>query len=768
MTHKTAELLDFYRLRLKTPLFTYYAVDGYPLGWQQTRLFGTSADAIESAEIVGAVLTDGVCVLDPDLKNGGDASFERLTRDFNLPPTFTVRTASGGHHYYFQSAQPLRTINRGVAKDYDGVDFLSKGSHVVAAGSVRRGYPREDKPDGEYVVVNDAPVAYLPERLRRAWQEAMSSGPTVVIDADDVDLTEWDKIGLQDSLTYWLERVREAQDGSKYYTVRDAYYVGVNCGRYLDDFDADDWWESIVEAAPYVISSSSERSIRNLSDDKLKAPNIVIAAQTRATEIQDVETRPVETHATRMEAQLLKHSNTGLLPVSHLGMALRVARKHSNEVMYVGGLGWFAWDGTRWREDPEGAVVRRYISQTVPDLYEEAAEMTRRGVDAGIVGKHVLAATRYQDRYDLQSVEGMLRDYVEGDRELLDGDPRVINVANGVVILPEHADDPVRFEAHSPSFMCTRLANVSYHPEREVGGTFLDDQLRLFFPVEGERQYFQKLLGLTLVGDNREQLVTIHTGKSDRGANGKGTVLGAFDRLFGDYSGPLDNELVSKDARRSDDTKLSTYRGKRMLLLSEFSKKLDTEKLKAWTGGDPVQVRVAYARVPFDLHVDASIHISANSLPEMAPDAAWWRRAKIVTWRADITQEQKRPSSEVNAEMDQHASELLNWAIEGYRLYLRDGLTDPESVTERTRSVQADEDWRLSFIETYLVESPGSVLLCADLWKVYQSRYHGREVPTRNRFYRTMDTWLGESEKTMSGKGWHGWKLRDDVEESPF
>src|SRR4051794_40057175 len=63
-----------------------------------------------------------------------------------------------------------------------------------------------------------------------------------------------------------------------------------------------------------------------------------------------------------------------MLPQTHYGLAEGVIMRHGDGLLHVPGLGWHVWDGTRWRRDDDGAVVR-CVKSTVRELREAAARM---------------------------------------------------------------------------------------------------------------------------------------------------------------------------------------------------------------------------------------------------------------------------------------------------------------------------------------------------------------------------------------------------------
>ena len=96
---------------------------------------------------------DGLIVLDIDTGKGGDESLAALELLYDLPPTRTVRTPSGGRHLYYSGP----AVGNSVGRLGRGVDIRSRGGYVVAPGS------RTDA--GAYEWANDLPVAPAPEWL---------------------------------------------------------------------------------------------------------------------------------------------------------------------------------------------------------------------------------------------------------------------------------------------------------------------------------------------------------------------------------------------------------------------------------------------------------------------------------------------------------------------------------------------------------------------------------------------------------------------------
>jgi putative DNA primase/helicase len=76
----------------------------------------------------------GIVVVDVDPRNGGDvAALEALGP---MPATLTVRTPSGGTHYYFTVPKGISVPKDNTGKLGKGIDFLGDGAYVVLPPSV--------------------------------------------------------------------------------------------------------------------------------------------------------------------------------------------------------------------------------------------------------------------------------------------------------------------------------------------------------------------------------------------------------------------------------------------------------------------------------------------------------------------------------------------------------------------------------------------------------------------------------------------------------
>jgi hypothetical protein len=112
------------------------------------------------------ISTTGFMVLDVDMKNGKNgladlAELEQLHGE--LPPTRTVRTHSGGRHYYFRLPDGMEIAQRCGLGTSKGLDLKGYHNYVVGPGTVTE--------KGRYELVNDVKMADLP--LAPEWLLAL-------------------------------------------------------------------------------------------------------------------------------------------------------------------------------------------------------------------------------------------------------------------------------------------------------------------------------------------------------------------------------------------------------------------------------------------------------------------------------------------------------------------------------------------------------------------------------------------------------------------
>lgn len=372
-----------------------------------------------------------------------------------------------------------------------------------------------------------------------------------------------------------------------------------------------------------------------------------------------------------------------------LRIAYRLADAYAGRLLYVHGIGWHTWDGTRWAEDDRGAaqnavydVLRQALADSLTDT-DLRADVRKCESANGVRGVLELASA-------LEPFAVTVND--------LDQDGYLLNCANGTLDLRTGELRP-----HDPMDLITKVTTAAYDPN--AAGTTWAQFLASVLPDEAVRGYFQRFIGLALLGMVREHIFTIATGT---GANGKGTAYNAILDAIGDYGhvGESDLFMRAKSNPNAASPAQMRLRGKRFVVVSETERDhhLAAALMKNLTGGDPVTARPLYgAPVTFD--PSHTVLMVTNYLPTVAgDDPAIWRRIRVVPFDVTIPEADRDPR--LGERLQLEADAILAWAVQGYWQYLERGMDAPPAVRAATDRYQHDSDAVAQFIDARCVINP--------------------------------------------------------------
>lgn len=149
---------------------------------------------------VGVALDPGTIVVDVDVRDGkpGAASLRMLAALWDeLPPTYTVATASGGEHRYFRVDERF-LYGKQLA---EGIDLKTAGGYVVGPGSIIGG--KEYSVSASHKVA-DLPSEYVALAERAPGKERSTAPIDVEIDTESAvtRAVEWLRDSAPDSGTF--------------------------------------------------------------------------------------------------------------------------------------------------------------------------------------------------------------------------------------------------------------------------------------------------------------------------------------------------------------------------------------------------------------------------------------------------------------------------------------------------------------------------------------------------------------------------------------
>lgn len=374
--------------------------------------------------------------------------------------------------------------------------------------------------------------------------------------------------------------------------------------------------------------------------------------------------------------QLQPRPNTMLR--SEDGHAHQLINAYGDLIRYCPERGrWLVWNGSRWAwQPPGGGHVREYAKKVARDLPgSDNAEITHKRrclSSAGISGCLKQAETDHRVTVAISE---------------LDADPWTLNTPAGVVDLRTgHIHPP------DPTSLCTkttRVAPVLEQPD-PAWAAFLADT---FGDDHETRDYVQRLVGLTLIGQVREQLLAFLHGI---GANGKSTLAETLMHALGvgetGYAIAAPAEMLMIRKHSEHPAELAQLAGARLVVCSELDEgqRFAEAKIKQLTGRDSINARFLYGQ-PFTFTPSHTIWLLGNHRPQARTGGmAFWRRVKTIEFGNVVPPERRDPA--LGDKLAAAAGTVLAWAIAGALDYLTGGIREPASVSEATAAYAADQD----------------------------------------------------------------------------
>ena len=344
--------------------------------------------------------------------------------------------------------------------------------------------------------------------------------------------------------------------------------------------------------------------------------------------------------------------------------------------------------------------------------------------------------------------------------EDFDRDDYLFACANGVLELKTGTLRPGRRED-----LITLASRVEFDPTARCP-RWLRFLTEVFAENDEMLAFVQTAVGYSLLGLTREEVFFILYGK---GRNGKGTFLRVLLELLGDYGKNIDVSALIADkaanakAPRND---VAAIVGCRFVTCQESREgaQLDETLIKALTGGDLITARFLYKEF-FTFRPTWKIWMAIDHRPEIrGSDDGIWSRPKLIPFEVSFEGREDRGLKTALVER-QELSGVFNWAAEGCRRYLSDGLQYPKAVTEATADYKADSDVIGRFIAECCVVGYGSATARA-LFRAFSqwATNTGEEWMSEKAFCRRMKERGYQNQRKNFGMAYSGIELWVNVE----
>lgn len=302
-------------------------------------------------------------------------------------------------------------------------------------------------------------------------------------------------------------------------------------------------------------------------------------------------------------------------------------------------------------------------------------------------------AKQLNKRYRLDSVTELTTSYLPTKTADFDTDPYLLNLKNGTYNLKADI-----FKQYSINDRMMKQAGAEFDEKAKC--TFTIDFLnKIFDKNDNVIRFVQQWMGVCLSGETDLQGFLYCYGK---GANGKTTFFNMLRLLLNDYYMTLPIEtLLLKNQNSTDEYQLARLHGARLIVASEIpeNRRINENQIKDLTGGEMVNARHPYGK-PFEFNPTHKLSLFGNHMLRIrGTDDGIWRRIFLLKFGVQIPEEKQIPMSKIQSIFKSELNGILNWALEGYREYKKNGkLFIPIEVKKATKEYRDDSDVLKVFI----------------------------------------------------------------------
>lgn len=338
---------------------------------------------------------------------------------------------------------------------------------------------------------------------------------------------------------------------------------------------------------------------------------------------------------------------------------------------------YYYFDGARWRLDEasiRAARCAKVFSVLLVKLGNEQTSIESQK-------KFFSAANKYTSLHNRETLLRDARDVHAFSRANLDENDALFNVENGTINLATG-----EFYQHRASDLLAKVASVIYDPAARSADfeKFIDEIMQ--GDVE-KTKYLQKVCGLSLTADTSNEQCWLLYGASTR--NGKSTLVETVSHVLGDYSTAALPETLAQ--RKNKDTRnasgdIARLDGARLLVMSEPPRRMlfDVALLKTLLGRDKITARQLYER-EFSFVPKFKLLINTNSLPLVNDNTLFSSgRVVVVPFTKHFEPAEQDKTLKTRLQTSANASGILNWLLDGLRLYRAEGLKQPPSIVQAT------------------------------------------------------------------------------------
>ena len=378
---------------------------------------------------------------------------------------------------------------------------------------------------------------------------------------------------------------------------------------------------------------------------------------------------------------------------------------------------WLWWHEHFWYEDGDGGVMRLALAAA-----RSRARCAAAIQDARIRNEVTRWATLSESQGKLRAALNLARclgPIADAGRKW-NTDPWLLATRNGVVELRTG-----QLRAGHPDDKLTLCTGASFDPDATCPRwmQFLEE---VFCGDEEMISFIQRAAGYSTTGDISEQCLFLLYGT---GANGKSRYLQALANVLGDYAQNTPFSMLERAGRGSIPNDVAALQGRRFVTASETREdgRLNEERVKALTGGDPITARFLH-REFFTFEATCKIWLALNHLPQVNDMTdGFWRRIRVVPFRQQF--EGEADDKHLDHKLRAEAPGILAWAVRGCLEWQERGLDTPPIVIEATQQYRQEADPLAPFLSECCSVGEDHTARARPLHQAYLGWCDRHEVP---------------------------------------
>ena len=473
---------------------------------------------------------------------------------------------------------------------------------------------------------------------------------------------------------------------------------------------------------------------------KRVAPEVI--AQHVRSRIQDCEGDFPAIEADQILQSALNRGVSNAPPFTDLGNAERFATDHADVALYcTDQRAWYCWDDARW--SPDAAKVQQLAKQTTRNML----------VEPSYSDEHRSKLKKWQHTSESSSRQKAMIELAASEERLvkqstdLDQHLHLFNAADGTIDL--HSGE-IRNPDRSDLITCVANASVRTNATCPRWTQFINE---IMCGDQAQIAYLQRLCGYMMFGDRGEQIIVYLQGD---GANGKSVFIDVLSHVFGDYAGTISAKALIDRASGAIPSDIASIAGKRLVTMSEFPEGtfINTTTVKSVTGGDRITARHLY-KDWFEFRPQFQLVCAMNELPKVSEtDEAYLRRVRIIPFRKSFSPAEM--DRNLQDKLKAEADGILQWCLEGARLYQQQDLQPTTSMVEELEEYRRKYDPVAEFIRECVTTEGGDIFhTVAELISLAR-KYMMREdmpIPNEAAIKKSLIRMLGETKQHRTENG---------------